>query len=272
MHNTRNIGIEEQKELQLEILKELKRICDGNNLTYFLGGGTLLGAVRHKGYIPWDDDIDIMMPRKDYDKLLKIFNNECDKKYKLLYHMNTNDYYYPFGKIVHKQTKLIEENYRDIKEMGIFIDVFPIDFLPNNEKEVKKIFSRYKKMYKIVIMYQANDIVKATENKVKLLLKRIILPVMCKFKLHTKILTKIDKMVKQYKDTDIVACVTGRYFEKEVMNKSYIKEFTTVKFEDEEYKIPIGYDEYLKKHYGNYMELPPKDKQISNHDFSVYWR
>lgn len=269
----KNISLEEQKQLQLEMLKEVKRICNKNNINYFLGGGTLLGAIRHQGYIPWDDDIDIMLPRQDYKKLLHIFNQETNKQYKLLSYENTEDYYYPFAKIVHLKTKLVENECREIKDLGIFIDVFPIDFLPNNNKKVKNIFKKYKKVFRtIIMMYKAKNIGKVTTDKKKLIMKKILLPIMEKYKLHTKILKRIDNLTDKYNNTARVACISGLYEEREIMPSSYISDFTLAKFEDEEYKVPIGYDEYLTKHYGNYMELPPKEKQISSHDFICFWR
>ena len=266
------INIEEQKQIQIEILKEVKKICDSNNLNYYLGGGTLLGAVRHKGYIPWDDDIDIMMLRKDYEKLLEIFNKQCDKKYKLLCYKNTKDYYYPFTKIVNIQTKLEETKLRPIAEMGLFIDVFPIDFLPEEDKKITKIFKSYARWYSLVSVYQAKPEKLTAKSKSKMIIKKIILPILEKFKLYSKILKKIDKIIIKYNNTSKVACITGRYQEKEIMPSSYIAEYKLVDFEGEKYKIPAGYDEYLTKHYGDYMELPPEEKRVKEHDNSAYWK
>ncbi len=266
------LSLDEQKNIQQELLKEIKRVCEIHNITFFLGGGTLLGAIRHKGYIPWDDDIDIMMPRKDYENLLNNFNIECNDNCKLINYINTHDYYYPFAKIVNTKTILIENEYKQIKDMGVYIDVFPIDFLPDNEKKIKKIMKKYRRIYKLIYMYQYNNISDVTENKVKLFLKKILLMIIKKFKLIPKILKYLDNIAIKYKNTKKVACISGRYAEKEVMPSSYIEDYTLVDFEGEKYKAPIGYDEYLTKHYGDYMKLPPKEKQIKEHDNEVYWR
>ncbi len=263
---------EEQKKIQLKILKYTADICKENNIKYFLGGGTLLGAIRHKGYIPWDDDIDIMIPREDYEKLIELFSVNENSDYKLLCYKNCDDYYYPFAKIVNKRTKMEELKFNDIKEMGIYIDVFPIDFLPNNEKKIKQIFKKYDKIYKLVAIQNARCLNKVTESKIKLFLKKLLLPIVRKPKVRKMLLKKIDKLAYNYKDTDKVACISGRYLEVEIMPKEYISDSILVDFEDMKFTIPVGYDEYLRKHYGDYMKLPPKEKQVAEHETVAYWR
>ena len=108
--------------LQLDMLVELDRVCRENNINYTIFGGTLLGAVRHKGYIPWDDDLDIWMPRKDYEKLEQIMNQE-DSCYKVVNHKNTKGYIYAFGKAVDTRT-ILKENIEVNCPMGIYVDIF----------------------------------------------------------------------------------------------------------------------------------------------------
>lgn len=266
------IELEEQKKLQLEMLKFLKDICDKYSITYFLGGGTLLGAIRHKGYIPWDDDIDIMLPRKDYNKLLEIFNNESYESYKILSYKNTSDYYYSFAKLVDTRTILIENDYEKISEMGVYIDLFPIDELPDEENKIKKVLKKYIFWDRILMCYIQKNFLKYNANFIKILYKKSMKFFIKTFKLKNNILNNIDKICTKYTNTNTVACITGVYFEKEIMPKSYISDYVMVEFEGEEFKAPIGYDEYLTKHYGDYMKLPPKEKQVSNHNTKVFWR
>lgn len=272
MEDKKEINLEEQRNIQMELLNEFKNLCDNNNLMYFLGGGTLLGAIRHKGYIPWDDDKDLMMPRRDYENLLKIFNQNCKDNHKLLTYINTKDYYYSFAKVVDTNTTLLEGNLRPIKNLGIYIDIFPIDFLPNDEKEIEKIFKKYSLLYKAISTYKYSDISKVTTNKIKLFAKEIVLCFLKIFNLVPKILKTLDQMAIKYQDTSKVACISGKYAEKEIMPRSFIENYELADFEGEKYKIPKGYDEYLTKHYGNYMELPPEEKRITEHNNLAYWR
>lgn len=266
------IDLEQIKRIELDILKETARICEENNLEFFLGGGTLLGAVRHNGFIPWDDDVDIMMPRSDYEKLVEIFNQNCNKHYKLLDYRTENDYYYPFNKIVDLRTKLYEDNFKEIKNMGINIDVFPIDYLPENEKEIEKVFKKFKFYNRMVVYYRTLNKRKSTKNKFLVLPKVVLGFIMSIFNFYRICLKKLDNLCKKYNDTRKVACISGRYLEKEVMDISYIEEKVMMKFEDTEMPIPVGYDDYLTKHYGDYMKLPPKEERVANHNRQVYWR
>ena len=268
----REVTLEELRNIQLDLLKEVKRICEENNITYFLGGGTLLGAIRHKGYIPWDDDIDIMLPRKDYDKLIEIFNEECNNKMRLENYTNTENYCYPFAKVVNLETLLIENNCKQLDDFGVYIDVFPIDYLPDNDEKIRKIYKKYKFLHRLLRMYQSDNISKVTKNKLKLVLKKTVLPIMEDLELHKLIIKSIDNMVKKYKNTNTVTCITGKYLEKEIMPSSYIVSYELADFEGEKYKIPVGYQAYLTKHYGNYMELPPKEKQVRAHEVVAYWK
>lgn len=273
MEKINEIGLEEQKKIQLEILKKVKEICDSNNINFFLGGGTLLGAVRHKGYIPWDDDIDIMMMRTEYERLLEIFDKECnDNRYKLLSYNNDKDYYYPFAKIVDLRTTILEYPYKKIENMGVYIDIFPIDFLPDDDKKINKLYKRYKTGNRIMDAYKVDNIEEFTQNKLKLLLKKPLRWIIQKFKFYKIILKMMDGLGKKYNNTKKVACISGRYFEKEIMPSDYISDYVFLEFEGEKFKAPIGYESYLAKHYGDYMKLPPKEKQMSNHSNVAYWR
>lgn len=125
----KEINTVELKRIELDILKYIKTQCEKYNLRYYLAYGTLLGAVRHKGFIPWDDDIDIHMPREDYDKLIELEYNNPDSKYKLLSPKYNKDYYYSFAKMVDNETILEETGLKQIKELGVYVDIFPLDYI-----------------------------------------------------------------------------------------------------------------------------------------------
>lgn len=264
----KSISLDELKKIQLDILKSYIDFCNDNNLIYFLGGGTLLGSIRHKGYIPWDDDIDVMMPRADYEILLNKYNNS---HFKILSFKNTDSYYYPFAKIVDLRTKLVEKDLEEINEMGVYIDVFPIDYLPNEKKEISKIFKKYDKYGKIVLFSKYVDLSKTSKNIIKKIIKKLLMPFLKNKNICKNNLKKMNVLGCNEK-TDTVACISGRYFEKEIMPASYIDGYIESDFENLKCKIPVGYDSYLTKHYGDYMKLPPKEKQVSNHSNTAYWK
>lgn len=142
----KELDIYKTQKIALEMLKVIANICEENNIDYFLAWGTLIGAVRHKGFIPWDDDVDILMPREDYNKFLKIFLNVTNN-YDIYSVNNTDRYYISLSRIIDNTTIIIGEkkSNEDQKDCGIFIDIYPLDFVGNNEIEIKKYFKKHMK-------------------------------------------------------------------------------------------------------------------------------
>lgn len=264
------ISLEKIKEIQLEILKYIKGICEEHNIKYFLCGGTLLGAVRHKGFIPWDDDIDILLPRNDYMRLISLLKD--GDKYRCLSSYYNSDYYYSFAKVVDTDTVLIEREEYPIKDLGVFIDIFPIDGLPENKKELKTQFNRVLK-YRNRLYFSL--MVKCLPASVKWkygfkymywFLMKII-----GWKRWLKIIERLGTMYK-YADSDKVACIVSGYGLKEIMNKSVFEKVIFLEFEGEKFPAPIGYNEYLTSLYGDYMKLPPIEKRVSHHKFEAFFK
>jgi lipopolysaccharide cholinephosphotransferase len=262
------MGLTEIKEVELNILKNVATICDENNIRYYLAGGTLLGAVRHKGFIPWDDDIDITMPRKDYNKFLAIAEKMLDSRFQILSRHNTSNYIYPFAKIVDRQTILIEDD-DFTNEIGVYIDVFPIDGLPADLKKSNMHF-KLLKILKRVRSLVIHKLKKERRNKltylISVVLSRIISP--------SLILKIIEKVATKYsfEESEYVAVTVAGYDEKERMRKEGFQSFFEVQFEDSYFKAPVGYKEYLTNLYGDYMKLPPQEKRTSHHRYQAYWR
>ncbi|MBE6808462.1 MAG: LicD family protein [Ruminococcaceae bacterium] len=264
------ISLEENKKLQLEILKNVAAFCDEHGLTYFLAYGTLLGAVRHKGFIPWDDDIDIQMPRDDYNKLIEIFNTQNkDNKYRLI-SPEENISKHPFTKVIDIRT-IKNENGISYREgaLGIDIDVFPLDGTPDDYKEYKK---WYKKLNRVYWQYHFANIDIKSSKKLKI---KIASAFMKPFVNRESALKKARDIHKQYpyKSCDYVAVVESIF--NSINNRTEKSNYTDtvlLDFENCKFKAPVGYDVILSSMYGDYMKLPPKEKQATHHDNDTYWK
>ena len=272
----RKIEIEEVKKLELDILDFFAKLCKENGLTYFLAGGTLLGAIRHQGFIPWDDDIDVMMPRRDYEKLKEVF--PVHDYYTFLHYTNTHNYPKAFGTINDSRTYKPERRIRKKCHLiGINIDIFPIDSLPDDKKEIHLFFNEISEMARknfcITYSYGKSD-------SLLLTLKRNFGILLYRF-MESIGLTSVDKMVKKYsalaqryndKGTKMCAVTCSYiYGEREVNVKSDYYPVSKTFFEGKEYCIPANYDAYLRGLYGDYMKLPPKEKQVPHHD-ACFWK
>ncbi len=263
--NMKKITSEQLKQIELDILISLDDYCRKNGLNYFLCGGSCIGAVRHNGFIPWDDDIDIAMPRKDYDIFVKNFSHA---KYRVLTGKNRR-YFLPFAKVVSTDTIILERNVETTPDMGVFVDVFPIDGLGTNynkalrhiEKTRNLFLKTLRGIWKPHSIYKPKNLIKLAE-KVYFYLFR------------TLFLTRIDKRCRRYRyeDSDFCGVAFGFYGKNEIMEKEYFDGYELRVFEGCHFRIPKRYDDYLKTMYGEYMKLPPLDKQKTHHSFDAYWK
>lgn len=265
-------------ELDLIISEELKRICEKHNIKYFMIAGTLLGAVRHKGFIPWDDDMDFGMLRSDFDNFISVCEYELDKKKFYLETMeNSESYPYNFAKIRLKNTKIIEEFSKDslTEEKGIFIDIFPIDFVSN--RKLKRIF-QYKLFWiaRNLLLIKLNYASKHKKRKISYKLARLLL-----FFVPVDFLKFIKRISIEIANNEEVATIKkvvtsdGAYgLEKETLEKEWVDGIDYYPFEGTFYPGISKYDEYLSYFYGDYTKLPPKNKRNQhkrmNVDFGPY--
>lgn len=253
---------------ELEILSELDRICKKNNLRYSLAGGTLLGAVRHKGFIPWDDDIDVCMPRPDYEKFKEILskNSSSDRFY--ICSDDDKNAIYPFTKLQDRTIEIVEEGVREVQ--NLWLDIFPIDGLPSDDKKLKKIYKK-SSLYRKIISFDKLENLKAYRGKhnkvIAFFINSFVKLYGCKRALRNsiKLALKYD-----YDKSDYVGAITwGCYGIGERMPKCQYEQFSEIEFEGKKFSAMGCRDSYLHGIYGDYMQLPPEDKRAT-HGITAY--
>lgn len=250
---------EKFKDILLKILDRFIQICNEHNLKYTLLGGSVLGAIRHKGIIPWDDDIDVGMPRDDYEKLLSIADNVFGRKYKLVSAYNDKNYVYPFAKLFDNDTTLIE--FKDFFYLGgIYIDIFPLDGIPQNaNKRIHRIWKiRYAATNLILAKYSFNY---KKQYYFRYLIYKTI------FRNFNNALKICDKYSQKYPYSKQynIANYFGAWKEKEISDYSWFNPLKEYTFEGRKVWGPNNYDAYLTKMYGDYMTPPPIEKRKSHH-------
>ena len=270
----RQINLEELKKLELSILSTVHEICESENFRYSLGGGTLLGAVRHQGFIPWDDDIDIMMPRPDYDAFIE-FCLTHDTGLKVRSFKTDKSYTDLSAKLYLPNTVLEDEFGKDDGEkIGVFIDIFPIDGLANTYKKAKKVFNSTRFSRELLVASGWKKFFKSKTHPWYYEPFRFALFVLSRFTNSSRIFAKVEKKYRNidFNSVEYAAAVGGAYRVKEILPQKLFTEFVLLPFEGREFKAIADYDTYLSSIYGEYMKLPPEEKRVSHHTFKAYYK
>lgn len=274
MKKNNYLNIEQIHIEQKNMLEEIDNFCKKEKVTYYICGGTLLGAIRHKGFIPWDDDVDILMPRPDYEKFHEIL-----KKYN--YHLNENlifrsfkynNLLLPFGKVMNTKLKMQTHYYENEFDNYLWVDIFPMDGLPENNKKTEKIYKKILFLRKILATIEVKDeiIENESRNKWIILPKKILRKYYNKKSRVIRLINKIDKISKKFdfETSKYVGGVLWGYGPQEKLLKSEVTN-TKVVFEGMEVNTFSCYDKYLTNLYGDYMKLPPIEKRIT-HQIKIY--
>ncbi len=264
--------IEKYKEKLLDLLVAFDKFCTDNNLKYYASGGTAIGVVRHKGFIPWDDDIDVVMPREDYNRMIELRNTLNPKKY-YIKTLGDEDYIYAYGKFCDAQTTLVEYKIYPRCIIGVNIDIFPIDEVLDDRETLcikrRKFYSlrerflmTYQKlsMRNLLSYLKHGEIKKAFES-----LYYGVLSSNLKKKKTRDLFIAFEKKWQLDKGVFLYNHSAFYPLEKELLSKDWFSDFVYMPFENTKIRMMKGYNQYLSQLFGDYMTPPPLDKQVSQH-------
>ena len=259
------IELETMKKVELEMMKQIHAFCVSNNIRYSLGNGTLLGAIRHKGFIPWDDDIDLLMPFPDYERFVTTFKTDTCKVASSL----DSRYTYPYAKVYDTRTYLREHLRCTYPDMGVFIDIFPVGGLPSSRKQQDKLYAQQKFLYKLHMSMKYPFSMEWTFKKNCLL---VIARFLSLFLPLQKVIGKLEKNYSLYpfEHSEEVAVLLGR-MDLAVIPKTSFDQLVTVPFEDTEFYAIPDWDHWLTNQYGDYMTPPPGGQQVTHHRYDSGW-
>ena len=271
----RELSVIEQQSVGKEIMKDVHSFCLSHSISYSVGYGTLIGAIRHRGFIPWDDDIDIIMPRPDYTRFCQEYKSE---HFKLICHENNNNCLIAYARVIdNSKTLCVSKVPWCSQEVGMWIDVFPIDAVSDKESCYLKHYEELKRLWRrTVIDRQAKQRIGTFDYRplptVKLVIKKVIAANGNKACKHLEELIDYGKK-HQWGSTlhwSQLTCMDGDA-RLEYMPISTLSSFSEVGFDDIKVMIMDDYDTVLKNLYGNYMIIPPKEKQISHNNLLNKW-
>lgn len=251
--------IKELRQIQMGILDHLHQFCTSHQIKYSLAFGTMLGAIRHKGYIPWDDDIDICMPRADYERFLKCYQDT--EYFQLKDRSRSKDYYFTFAKVVDSRTYLVEDEIEGY-HIGVWVDIFPIDYVADSPGSRKRTFFFKNVLYKMRMckLLRGNHL----HSVVSYLGYRF-------FPLPVSVVDRLIRcLIIRKQPTRTMGCMTENCRSpKQCFPATVFADVRDLTFEGKTYCGVSDADTYLNCLYGDYMQLPPEDQRTTHH-FEAY--
>ena len=261
----RKVSFEESRKIQLDILRDIDRTCREHGIKYSLSMGTLIGAIRHKGFIPWDDDIDLMMTRGEFEKFLLAYSG----KYHVIDISTNKNWWDSYTRIADDKTLCVFEDNQYTVKHGIWVSIIPIDNIPDEDDKWQSMREKIIRIYRLCKLYAIkwNKNISFMRNCAKMILKFFMKPIPVSFwaRKAKKILTSCADVKTKRKTRMIFWC-------KDVSFSSNIFDnYIDIPFEDATVMSIADYDSLLRSLYGDYMKLPPKEEQVPGHDYDAYW-
>lgn len=255
-----NINTRQLQIALLDIMKVFHNVCKSQNIGYYMLGGTLLGAIRHRGFIPWDDDIDVGLPRTDYERLLNISSSCWPKNITIKTPYNSTDLIFPYSKIMDINTTLVEDRLDGIIG-GIYIDVFPLDGMGNIREMLKFKYGYY--YWKQGLLYNNQDY-----GEKRTIFRRIVQKY-ARLQNTMKLYNNVERFMKResFYGSTFVGNYAGRWGARELVKREIFGEPTLYDFEGYKFFGVQDADSYLKSIYGDYMQMPPIKERKSHHHF-----
>ena len=270
----RSMTLQEVQNVSLEILKDVHFFCESHNIRYSIHYGTLIGAIRHKGFIPWDDDIDIVMPRPDYERFCKEYQSSNNYT---LYLPGDSGYYLTYPRVCDNERTMVLSNHPGaMDKTGVWIDILPLDGLPSDEAEFQSLVKEIRKIHPKMYRLRTGKFLKLSEtvsfkDLLSCIIKRIIY-------FHYNIYELVNQFTQlisscDYEKSDFCGQLcSADYPEKEHNPKSDFESYELKQFCDMEFYVMNGYDNVLRRYFGNYMELPPEDQRHGHDNNIYYWK
>jgi len=262
---TQYLTLDEIHAILADMLRLVDRICRKERIQYFLSGGTLLGAIRHKGFIPWDDDIDLMMPRPDFERFLEVAPKYMSKRYSMAFPGRFPEYAFPWIRIHDNHTAIDDSGMQHARTQTLFLDVFPLDGLPSNDALSELYFKKVRAWDILLKCARKKDLY--PDERLRWLKRPLMaLTRLRKLESYALSVNKSAARIPFERARYAGALVITHYGSRERMPAEVFRGSVSVPFEGELFPAPIGYHTYLRRLYGDYMQLPPEDKRGSLHN------